>query len=102
LLYLAAGPVYVVKDHFVVLRRIQGRRKRGALTMGLWTVAELAGAVVGALLGGTAMLLVGWLVMSSACAIFAFPVLLKAISKKPRHDNVEAAASATVSSRGDE
>ena len=37
LLILAGGPALVIKDHFVVLRRLQGMRRQGALTMGLWT-----------------------------------------------------------------
>ena len=77
LLILAAGPAVVIKDHFVVLRRLQGMRRQGALTMGLWTAAELTGAVVGGLVGGTTMLCLGWLAMSAVCALIALPVRYK-------------------------
>ena len=52
LLLLATGPALVIKDHFVVLRRLQGMRRQGALTMALWSAAELTGAVAGGLAGG--------------------------------------------------
>jgi O-antigen/teichoic acid export membrane protein len=83
LLLLAAGPAHLVKDHFVVLRRLQGMRMHGALTMGLWTAAELAGAVAGGLAGGITMLCLGWLAMSTACAVIALPVVLSAIRRQP-------------------
>jgi O-antigen/teichoic acid export membrane protein len=83
LLLLAAGPALVVKDHFVVLRRLQGKRRHGAVTMGLWTAAELAGALVGGLVGGITMLCIGWLAMSAVCALIALPVLLRAM-RRPR------------------
>jgi O-antigen/teichoic acid export membrane protein len=86
LLLLATGPAAVIKDHFFVLRRLQGRRKQGAVTMGLWTAAELAGAIVGGLVGGMAMLCIGWLAMSSACALIALPVLLRAVRRQPTGD----------------
>jgi O-antigen/teichoic acid export membrane protein len=86
LLLLANGPVLVIKDHFVVLRRLQGMRKRGALTMGLWTTAELAGAVAGGLVGGMTMLCLGWLATSATCALIALPVLLRGIRRQPPGD----------------
>ena len=86
LLILATGPAVVIKDHFVVLRRLQGMRRQGALTMGLWTAAELTGAVVGGLVGGTTMLCLGWLAMSAACALIALPVLIRAMRRQPTGD----------------
>ncbi len=83
---LAACPGMVIKDHFVVLRRLQGRRRQGALTMVLWSGAELTGAVVGGLVGGTTLLCLGWLAMSTACALIALPVLIRAIRKQPTSD----------------
>jgi O-antigen/teichoic acid export membrane protein len=83
MLLLAAGPVLVIKDHFAVLRRLQGKRVPGAVAMALWTAAELTGAVTGGLWGGMKMLCLGWLVMSAACAVIALPALLEA-TRKPR------------------
>jgi O-antigen/teichoic acid export membrane protein len=93
LLLLAAGPALIIKDHFVVLRRLQGRRMQGAVTMALWTASELTGAVVGGLMGGMIMLCLGWLAMMAAGALIALPVLLRAMRKQPTDD--EARLSAT-------
>ena len=54
--------------------------------MGLWTAAELAGAVAGGLVGGMTMLLLGWMAMSAACALIALPVLVGAIRNQPTGD----------------
>ncbi len=86
LVILAAGPGIAIKDHFVVLRRLQGRRRQGALTMALWSAAELTGAVVGGLVGGMTMLCLGWLAMSAACALIALPVLIRAMRRQPTGD----------------
>ncbi|AFM19323.1 membrane protein involved in the export of O-antigen and teichoic acid [Mycolicibacterium chubuense NBB4] len=75
-LMLAGGPVLVLKDHFAVLRRLQGKRVSGAVAMALWAAAELTGAVVGGLRGSPAMACIGWLVTSAVCALFALPVLI--------------------------
>jgi O-antigen/teichoic acid export membrane protein len=83
LLLLAVGPVLVIKDHYAVLRRLQGKRMAGAVEMALWTAAELTGAVVGALLGSTATVCLGWLAMSAACALVALPRLLNGIRQAP-------------------
>lgn len=83
LLLLAAGPALVIKEHFVVLRRLQGRRRQGAIGAALWTTAELAGAVGGGLAGGVVRLCLGWLLMSTVCALVALPVLFKAIHTAP-------------------
>lgn len=79
LLLLAAGPVLVIKDHFAVLRRVQGKRISGTVAMAFWAAAELAGAVVGGLLGSPTMVCLGWLATSAACSLIALPVLLKGI-----------------------
>ena len=86
LLILAAAPAHVIKDHFVVLLRLQGRQQRGAAVMALWTVAELGGAVVGGLAGGIVMLCLGWAAMSTACAIIALPMLLREMRRQPDGD----------------
>jgi O-antigen/teichoic acid export membrane protein len=83
LLLLSGGPALVIKDHFVVLRRLQGRRRQGMVTMALWTAAELAGAVTGGLLGGMTMLILGWLVMSAVCALVALPAVMRAVRREP-------------------
>jgi hypothetical protein len=86
LIILASGPGMVIKDHFVVLRRLQGRRRQGALTTALWSAAELTGAVVGGLFGDTTMMCLGWLAMSTACVLIALPVVIRAVRKQPTGD----------------
>jgi O-antigen/teichoic acid export membrane protein len=99
-LILAAGPGLVIKDHFAVLRRLQGKRRQGALMMALWAVAELTGAVVGGLLGGTTMLCLGWLAMSTACALIVLPVLIRALRRQPTGDKSHQGALVKVASLG--
>jgi O-antigen/teichoic acid export membrane protein len=79
LLLLVGGPALVIKDHFAVLCRVQGKRISGAVAMACWTAAELTGAVVGGLLGSPTMVCIGWLVTSGACSLIALPVLLRGI-----------------------
>jgi O-antigen/teichoic acid export membrane protein len=100
LLLLAVGPALVLKDHFVVLRRLQGMRRQGALTMALWSAAELTGAVAGGLVGGITMLCLGWLAMSTACALIALPVLIRALRRQPTGDELHRGRLVKVASLG--
>lgn len=86
LILLALGPASVIKDHFVVLRRLQGKRRQGALTMALWSTAELMGALIGGLAGGVTMLCVGFLAMSTICSVIALPPVIRAMRKQPMAD----------------
>jgi O-antigen/teichoic acid export membrane protein len=86
MIILASGPAMVIKDHLVVLRRLQGMRRQGALMLALWGAAELTGAVVGGLVGGTTMLCLGFTAMSAACALIALPVVIRAMRRQPTGD----------------
>jgi O-antigen/teichoic acid export membrane protein len=94
LLLLAAGPILVIKDHFAVLRRLQGRRMAGAVAMALWTTVELTGAIVGSLFGSTTTLCLGWLAMSAVCALICIPFLIKGIRGVPSSSGAAAAVEA--------
>jgi O-antigen/teichoic acid export membrane protein len=83
MIILMGGPAILIKDLFVVLRRLQGLRRQGAITMGLWSAAELAAAVAGGLVGGLPMLCIGWAAVTTVCALIALPVLLKAVHTQP-------------------
>lgn len=83
LLLLGTGPVLVIKDHFAVLRRLQGKRVSGAVVMALWAGAELSGAIAGGRTGSVTLLCVGWLVASVICSLLALPVLIKGIGRAP-------------------
>jgi O-antigen/teichoic acid export membrane protein len=100
LLILVTGPALVIKDHFAVLRRFQGKRTQGALTVGLWATAEVVGAVVGGLAGGIRMLCLGWVAMSAVCALIALPVLVRAIRREPTGANTRYEGLPAVSAVG--
>ena len=100
MIILAAGPALVIKDHFVVLRRLQGMRRQGALTMALWSAAELTGALIGGLVGGMTMLCLGWLAMSTVCAVIALPVLIRAMRRQPTGDESHQGPLVKVASLG--
>ena len=55
-----AGLPFVIKDHFVALRRVQGRTGDATLVLIAFTVAELAAALVGAHVGGVVGLSAAW------------------------------------------
>lgn len=60
-LVVLAGLPFVVKDHFIALRRVQGRTTEAlAITTG-FLVVELAAAAIGAEFAGAVGLCVGWL-----------------------------------------
>ncbi|MEO5833169.1 MAG: hypothetical protein ABIR83_07330 [Nakamurella sp.] len=56
-----AGVPFVIKDHWVALRRVQGRTTDAVRVLALFLVVELAAAVLGAAVNGTIGLVVGWL-----------------------------------------
>lgn len=58
-----AGLPIVVKDHYVALRRVQGRTGRAALVVLVGCVAEVAAAVVGARLDDITGLSAAWVVV---------------------------------------
>lgn len=75
-----AGLFFVVKDHFVALRRVQDRTTNATLVMVGFTVAELAAAYVGArTTGGALGLAVGWVcVLAVEAVVLSVPLLLAA------------------------
>ena len=55
-----AGLPFVIKDHFVALRRVQGRTTQATLLLVVFTVLELVASAIGAELGGTVGLCLGF------------------------------------------
>ncbi len=55
-----AGLPFVVKDHFVALRRVQGRTAGATVVLLGFTVVELGAALIGAHVGGTVGLCAFW------------------------------------------
>jgi O-antigen/teichoic acid export membrane protein len=65
ILTLAALPL-VLKDHFVALRRVQGRTRAAAVTVIAWSSVEMLAAGIGAVLGGLIGLCIAWVVVVTA------------------------------------
>lgn len=89
-LIVLAGIPFVVKDHFIALRRVQGRTTQALLVTVAFLVAELAAATTGALTGGAVGLCVGWLsVLALEALVLAVPLV-----RAYRHDAAALAAAA--------
>lgn len=70
-----AGLPFVVKDHFIALRRVQGRTTEAVWLLGGFLIVELVAAAIGAHLGGTIGLCLAWVgVLMIEAVIMAFPL----------------------------
>lgn len=70
-----AGLPFVIKDHFIALRRVQGRTTEAVWLLGGFLIVELAVAAIGARLGGTIGLCLAWVgVLMIEAVIMAFPL----------------------------
>lgn len=77
-----AGLTFVIKDHFVALRRVQGRTGQATLVMLGLTVVELAAAYAGVRVGATIGLVLAWVaVLVVEAVLLAFPL---AAATRPR------------------
>ena len=61
-LLVLVGPAYVIKDHYVAIRRAQGRLGHAAKVMAAGTCAEAAGAALGGIYWGMTGLCIGWVI----------------------------------------
>ncbi|MCM3887283.1 lipopolysaccharide biosynthesis protein [Frankia sp. R82] len=68
-IFVLAGLAFVIKDHYVALRRVQGRTGPAAAVCCVGGLVELVAAAVGAHLGGTAGLSAGWLLALTVEAV---------------------------------
>lgn len=76
-LIVLAGLPFVVKDHFIALRRVQGRTTQALAVTSVFLVLELAGAAVGSQMAGVVGLCVGWLsVLGVEAMILAIPLVV--------------------------
>ncbi|GAA2749554.1 hypothetical protein [Amnibacterium kyonggiense] len=81
-LIVLAGIPFVIKDHFISLRRVQGRTTQALVVTVVFLAAELAAATTGALSGGAEGLVVGWLAVLVVEALVLAVPLVRAY----RHD----------------
>ncbi|MDQ2781819.1 MAG: hypothetical protein M3Y26_04695 [Actinomycetota bacterium] len=78
-----AGLPFVVKDHFVALRRVQGRTSQATVVLLTMTVVEVIAAYGGARLGGTVGLCLGWVaVLFLEAAVLSVP-LVRSVRSAP-------------------
>ncbi len=82
-LLILVGPSYVIKDHYVAIRRAQRRLTDAAPIMALGTLAEAASSVLGAAIGDMNGLCIGWAVAASCEALLLSPAVMKVFRKPP-------------------
>src|SRR5215467_7663923 len=82
-LLVLVGPAYVIKDHYVAIRRAQGRLGHAAKVMAAGTCAEAVGATLGGIYWGMAGLSIGWAVSSSLEAVILLPAVLRVFRRAP-------------------
>jgi hypothetical protein len=80
---ILVGPAYVIKDHYVSIRRAQGRLSHAAKVMGLGTTAEVSGAALGGALWGLTGICAGWAITASCEAVFLLPAVLRVFRLAP-------------------
>jgi O-antigen/teichoic acid export membrane protein len=85
-LLILVGPSYVIKDHYVAIRRAQRRLSDAAKVMALGTSAEAAGAVLGAVMGGMTGLCIGWAVAASAEALALSPSVMAVLRGREQRE----------------
>jgi GT2 family glycosyltransferase/O-antigen/teichoic acid export membrane protein len=90
-LLILIGPSYVIKDHYVAIRRAQGRLSDATRVIALGTAVEAAGVAVGGALWGVTGLCLGWAIAAACEALALSPVVIRVYRRAP----------VTESSRGD-
>ena len=82
-LLLLVGPAYVIKDHYVAIRRAQGRLGHAAKMMAAGTCAEAAGAALGGIYWGMTGLCIGWAIGAWCEAVVLLPAVIRVFHRDP-------------------
>jgi O-antigen/teichoic acid export membrane protein len=82
-LLVLVGPAYVIKDHYVAIRRAQGRLGHAAKVMAAGTSAETVGAALGGIYWGMTGLCLGWAVAASCEAVVLLPAVIRVFRRDP-------------------
>jgi O-antigen/teichoic acid export membrane protein len=77
ILLVLAGPLLVVKDHYVAIQRIRGELGAASRWIAAGTVLEMATALGGGLLSGLTGLCVGWLIGLALEAVAMAPQVVR-------------------------
>src|ERR1700722_10408671 len=80
---ILVGPAYVIKDHYVSIRRAQHRMTHAASIMAVGTAVEVAGSAVGGALWGLNGICLGWVIGASAEALFLLSPVLDVFRRIP-------------------
>jgi O-antigen/teichoic acid export membrane protein len=76
-LLVLVGFGYVIKDHYVAIRRAQGRLGQAVKVMAAGTAAEAAGATLGGIYWGMTGLCIGWAVAASLEGFVLLPPVIE-------------------------
>ena len=82
-LLVLVGPAYVIKDHYVAIRRAQGRLGHAAKVMAAGTCAEAAGAALGGIYWGMTGLCAGWAIAATGEAVVLLPAVIRVFRRDP-------------------
>jgi len=82
-LLILVDPAYVIKDHYVAIRRAQGRLSQAAKVMAAGTSAEAAGAALGGIYWGMTGLCIGWAVGAWCEAVVLLPAVIRVYRRDP-------------------
>ncbi len=80
---ILVGPAYVIKDHYVAIRRTQGRLGHAAKVMAAGTSAEAVGAALGGIYWGMTGLCIGWAIAASCEAVALLPAVIRVLRPDP-------------------
>lgn len=78
-LLVLLAPLYVIKDHYVAIRRAGGKLISASKVVALGGALECTGALTGAALGGLTFLCIGWVVGAGIEAGVLLPTVLGAL-----------------------
>ena len=76
-LLILVGPSYVIKDHYVAIRRAQGRLSNATRVIALGTAVEATGVAVGGALWGATGLCLGWALAAACEALVLLPTVIQ-------------------------
>jgi O-antigen/teichoic acid export membrane protein len=92
-LLVLVGPAYVIKDHYVAIRRVQGRLGHAAKVMAAGTSAEAIGAALGGITWGVTGLCIGWAVAVSCEALVLLPAVIRVFRRDPTAEPIPGGSS---------
>ena len=86
-LLILVGPPYVIKDHYVAIRRAQGRLSHAAKVMAAGALLEALGAALGGIYWGMTGLCIGWVVAASCEAVILLPAVTRVFQRDGSRGN---------------